>query len=167
MENHPRYIECGLGAERRGLYFSPTSPVGELVDTVNNTSCRSSSQSGCGWRMTLSLRRDPTGPRCLGLALQHSVAVLGAIHDRGRPLVPQPPLIIARQLADSLADVAPRAGGASSLRCQRPHSPRTDFYIGRRMADGTDAGPIRFRLDVDREDWVVLILQIRMTGIIQ
>ncbi len=40
MENHPRYIECGFGAERAGLYYTNINSYltpGELAYIVNNS----------------------------------------------------------------------------------------------------------------------------------
>ena len=40
MENHPRYIECGFGAERAGLYYTNVNSYltsGELAYIVNNS----------------------------------------------------------------------------------------------------------------------------------
>jgi long-chain acyl-CoA synthetase len=40
MENHPRYIECGFGAERAGLYYTNVNSYltpGELAYVVNNS----------------------------------------------------------------------------------------------------------------------------------
>jgi long-chain acyl-CoA synthetase len=40
MENHPRYIECGFGGERAGLYYTNVNShlaAGELAYIINNS----------------------------------------------------------------------------------------------------------------------------------
>ena len=47
MENHPRYIECGIAGERAGLYYTNVNSYltpGELAYVVDNSCRRSSSR---------------------------------------------------------------------------------------------------------------------------